>query len=83
MKMEDYIYKSLGYNIHDFDYYDNSKIKSYIQKSEITLGDVKNFIRKNDKASDLIEILNNVDEDFIQNYLREKKIKKLKDIIKK
>lgn len=78
MKMSDYIYHTIN-----GDNYDNYKISSYIQKSETTLNDVKNFIRQIDKTRDLIEILNTMDEDVIQNYLREKKIKKLKDIIKK
>lgn len=81
MKMSDYIYHTI--NGDNYDNYDNYKIRSYIQKSETTLNDVKNFIRQIDKTRDLIEILNTMDEDVIQNYLREKKIKKLKDIIKK
>lgn len=81
MKMSDYIYHTI--NGDNYDNYDNYKIKSYIQKSETTLNDVKNFIRQIDKTTDLIEILNTMDEDIIQNYLREKKIKRLKDIIKK
>ena len=81
MKMGDYIYHTKnGYN---YDNYDNYKIRSYNQKSETTLNDVKNFIGQIDKSTDLIEILNTMDEDIIQNYLREKKIKKLKEIIKK
>lgn len=81
MKISNYIYHTI--NDYDYDIYDSYKISSYIQKSETTLNDVKNFIRQIDKTTDLIEILNTMDEDIIQNYLREKKIKKLKDIIKK
>lgn len=81
MKIRNHIYHTI--NDYDYDIYDNYKISSYIQKSETTLNDVKNFIRQIDKTRNLIEILNTMDEDVIQNYLREKKIKKLKDIIKK
>lgn len=84
MKMGDYIYHTINDNgIYNHNDYNDYKIRSYVDKSETSLSDVKDFIGKTDKISDLNKILDCMDEDVIQIYLREKKIKRIKDNIQK
>lgn len=70
----------MGMSIYDnkFGTVDHSYIKSrYISKQVIKYSDVKSFITDMTNNDLKYELLDQIGEDFIQNYLRTKKINRI------
>lgn len=76
MKYGDYI--KIDYKNNDYDWYSD-----YKSKPSTSLSDVKDYVSKIDKISEITQVLDSIDENIIQNYIREKKIIRIKNKINK